>query len=92
LFQGRYYWELIEDDRYVLEVSRYIHLNPVRANMVKKSEEYKWSSYAMLIGKEEEKLIDSHNILSYFKGKNKRQLYKQFVENAIKIQQDEEVD
>ena len=35
LFQERYGSEIINSDRYMLETSRYIHLNPVRANMVK---------------------------------------------------------
>ena len=35
LFENRYIGQLIEDDRYFLEVSRYIHLNPVKAGMVK---------------------------------------------------------
>lgn len=47
LFQSRYNAEIIEEDRYVLEVSRYIHLNPVRANMVEEPEDYPWSSYSM---------------------------------------------
>ena len=59
---------------------RYIHLNPVRANMVEKPKDYCWSSYLMYIGKEKEKLINSESILSYFKGS--RDLYKQYVENA----------
>jgi putative transposase len=53
LFQDRYRSELIEDDRYMLEVSRYVHLNPVRANMVEKPENYQWSSYGMYIGEKE---------------------------------------
>ena len=80
LFQSRYNAEIIEKDAYVLEASRYIHLNPVRANMVEKPEDYCWSSYSMYIGKEKEKLINSESILSYFKGS--RDLYKQYVENA----------
>ena len=36
LFENRYTAQLIEDERYFLEVSRYIHLNPVRARMVRK--------------------------------------------------------
>ena len=40
LFQGRYGTELIEKDAYVLETSRYIHLNPVRANMVEHPQDY----------------------------------------------------
>ncbi|MBV7273915.1 hypothetical protein I6U48_13485 [Clostridium sp. PL3] len=45
----------------------------------------------MLIGKDAEKIISSYKILSYFKGKNKRQLYKQFVESSYKDKLDEEV-
>ena len=45
LFQGRYKGHLIEEQGYFLEVSRYLHLNPVRAKMVSRPEEYPWSSY-----------------------------------------------
>lgn len=41
--------ELIDSDEYVLEASRYIHLNPVRANMVEKPQNYKRSSYLLRI-------------------------------------------
>ncbi len=44
LFQGRYHAVLVENESYYLELSRYIHLNPVRAKMVKNPEEYAWSS------------------------------------------------
>lgn len=92
LFQDRYRSELIEDDKYILEASRYVHLNPLRANMVIKPEEYEWSSYSMIIGINKEKLIDSKKILSYFKVKNNRELYRKFVESAIKTKVDEEGD
>ena len=45
LFQGRFKGHLIEEDGYFLEVSRYIHLNPVRAKAVARPENYRWSSY-----------------------------------------------
>jgi REP element-mobilizing transposase RayT len=45
LLQGRYKAILIEADTYAAELSRYIHLNPVRAKKVSSPEEYKWSSY-----------------------------------------------
>lgn len=45
LFENRYTGQLIEDERYFLEVSRYIHLNPVKAQMVREPMEYKYSSY-----------------------------------------------
>ncbi|KRU30089.1 transposase [Clostridium sporogenes] len=91
LYEKRYFSELIETDSQLLDVSRYIHLNPVRANMVDKAEDYKWSSYAMFIKKQNEKLINSNKILSYFKERNKRELYKDFVESYIKIDLDKEV-
>lgn len=45
LFQGRYRAILVEKDAYALELSRYIHLNPVRAHLVKEPSQYPWSSY-----------------------------------------------
>lgn len=83
LFQERYGSEIINDDKYMLETSRYIHLNPIKANMVKKAEEYKWSSFSMYIGERKEEIINSEKILSYFKEDNQRQLYKVFVERGI---------
>ncbi|ETI89116.1 MAG: hypothetical protein Q607_CBUC00182G0096 [Clostridium butyricum DORA_1] len=84
LFQSRYNAEIIEKDEYVLEVSRYIHLNPVRANIINKPEDYKWSSYCMYIGNKKEEFICSNIILSYFKDNN-RELYKEYVESIIRI-------
>jgi putative transposase len=46
LFQGRFRGQLIEEEGYFLEVSRYIHLNPVRAGLVERPEQWPWSSYA----------------------------------------------
>ena len=51
LFQGRYKAILIDADSYATELSRYMHLNPVRAGMVERPEEYPWSSYKSYIGK-----------------------------------------
>ncbi len=45
LFQGRYRTEMIEDETYYWTVSRYIHLNPVRAGLVPRPEQWEWSSY-----------------------------------------------
>jgi len=44
VFQDRFKSENVEDDRYLLTVVRYIHLNPVKAAIVNKPEEYIWSS------------------------------------------------
>ncbi len=45
LFQGRFKAQLIEEEGYFLEVSRYIHLNPVRAKMVRRPDAYRFSSF-----------------------------------------------
>lgn len=88
LFQDRYHAEFIESDKQMLEASRYIHLNPLRANMVSKPEEYQWSSYSMFIGEKKDKIISSDIVLCYFKKENKRDLYREFVESAIKTKVD----
>ena len=50
LFQGRYKSILVDKENYLLELCRYVVLNPVRANMVEKPEEWKWSSYGATAG------------------------------------------
>jgi len=45
LFQGRFQGHLVETAGYFRQVSRYIHLNPVRAGMVSRPQDYPWSSY-----------------------------------------------
>lgn len=45
LWEGRHKSSLIQTEKYLLTCYRYIELNPVRANMVKRPEEYKWTSY-----------------------------------------------
>lgn len=45
LFQGRFKSVLVNDELYLKELIRYIHLNPVRASMVDRPEEYRWSSH-----------------------------------------------
>ncbi len=62
VFQGRYKSILVDKDNYLLELTRYIHLNPVRAGMAKKPEEYKWSSYKGYLTKEGDGYIDKAQI------------------------------
>ena len=67
LFQGRYKAILIEADRYATELSRYIHLNPVRAEIVNAPEKYPWSSYRCYIGRSKAPTwLETGFILSYF--------------------------
>ena len=50
LFQGRYKSILVDEDAYLLELSRYIVLNPVKAGMVKQAGQWAWSSYQAMTG------------------------------------------
>ena len=49
LFESRFRSKLVDDDAYLLEATRYTHLNPVRAGAVKTPEDYLWSSYRAYI-------------------------------------------
>jgi len=82
LFQGRYKAILVEKEAYLLELSRYIVLNPVRAKMVKKPEEWEWSSYRATAGLEgAPSFLTTDWILSQFADERKKaqRLYRRFV-------------
>ena len=76
LFQGRYKSIIVDKDNYLLELSRYIHLNPVRAGMVKSPEEYRWSSYSSYIRKNNDGIINKNELKKYIQtsAKNYREL------------------
>ncbi len=83
LLQGRYKAILVEADEYAEELSRYIHLNPVRAGIAGNPEGYPWSSYAAYIGKTKPpEWLCRDMVLSCFGGKMKeaQQRYRDFVE------------
>lgn len=67
LFQDRYKSENIDTEQYLLECSRYIHNNPVKANLVKLPEDYLWSSYPCYLKKiDKSGLININLILDHF--------------------------
>lgn len=81
LFENRYTSRLIENPIYFLEVSRYIHLNPVKAGMVRGPSDYEYSSYRTYIGELLPTLEDDEKVLSYFvNSSNPREEYRMFVE------------
>lgn len=85
LFQGRFKAILIDADEYLKHLSRYIHLNPVRAKMVSNPAEYTWSSYLAFIGKQKApQFLETDWLLSNFSKRKKeaRRNYKNFVESA----------
>jgi putative transposase len=67
LFQGRFDAVLVEKETYFREVLRYVVLNPVRAKMVARPEEYRWSSYRSSAGLEPaEDWLDLASVLGLF--------------------------
>jgi hypothetical protein len=50
VFQGRFKDQIVQEERYLLTLCRYVALNPVRAHLVKRPEDWRWSSYAATIG------------------------------------------
>lgn len=79
LFQGRYGSKLILSEDYFLKVSRYIHLNPLEASMVKNAEDYPWSSYSSYMNLSKNPHVDPTKTLSYF-SEPAFLNYKEFVE------------
>ena len=72
LFQGRYKAILVQKDSYLLELSRYIVLNPIRARIVKNLNQWAWSSYPATMGTViEPKWLDTDWLLSQF-GKQRK--------------------
>jgi REP element-mobilizing transposase RayT len=84
LFQGRYKSFLCDRDEYLLSLVRYIHLNPVRAKLVKRPEEYRWSSHKDYLI-EAKGLVDARRVLKIFSEKSSqaRRRYNDFVADAI---------
>ncbi|MDR3491977.1 MAG: transposase [Gammaproteobacteria bacterium] len=66
LFQGRYKAILVDVDSYLLELVRYIHLNPVRAKMVSNVEDYHWSSHRTYRKLDKNPWLTKNVVLSYF--------------------------
>jgi REP element-mobilizing transposase RayT len=85
LFQGRYKSILCQTDQYLAELVRYIHLNPVRAKMVKVAEQYEHSGHLAYIGTDRQGLIDSEPVLRHFGGTRRRavEVYQRFVEAGL---------
>jgi len=86
IFQGRYKAILIEKESHLLEVCRYVVLNPVRAGMVQRPDEWKWSSYRGTAGlRKPHPCLTADWVLGQF-GKRKWQAqkkYKEFVKAGI---------
>jgi REP-associated tyrosine transposase len=88
LFQNRYKSIVCEDDPYLLELTRYIHLNPLRAGLVERIADlrrYAWTGHATILGKVDRDWQDIDTVLAYF-GQRRRQAvvrYEEFVQEGL---------
>ncbi len=85
LFQGRYKAILCDRDAYLLELTAYIHLNPVRADLVKDPADYPWSSYSSYLGRERNPVADVDAVLGQFSERRDvaRRRYDRFVRERV---------
>ena len=85
LFQGRYKAILCQTDRYLGELVRYIHLNPVRAKMVARAEDFEYSGHGAYLGLDRSGLVDAEPVLRHFGANKKRaiEVYAEFVNAAL---------
>lgn len=70
LFRGRYKSILVEDDAYLVELLRYIHLNPVKSALAKRPEQHPWTSHHYYMGRSSPDFLTTDRLLGYF-GKRK---------------------
>ncbi|UCH08249.1 MAG: transposase [Deltaproteobacteria bacterium] len=88
LFQNRYKSIICEDDPYLIELTRYIHLNPLRTGIVDsldKLNEYPWTGHTAIVGRVERDWQDTDTVLAYFGQRQKEavQRYEGFIEDGI---------
>ena len=85
---------LVEADAWALELSRSMHLNPVRAEMVAKPEQYQWSRYRSSIGQcTTPEWLKTDFILGSFgrKAPDAKNRYRRFVEDLLTVRPNLEV-
>ncbi len=82
VFQGRYKAVLVENTEYLLMLTAYIHLNPVRAKIVDRPEKFAWSSHRIYIGTATDEMTTTARVLAEAGG----------VENLIDIMWDQELE
>jgi REP element-mobilizing transposase RayT len=88
LFQGRFKSMLVQNDAYLLQVSYYIHRNPLRGKMVERLADYRWSSYrAYAYGQQASEWLNTELILSQLVNAEDR--FKTYRENTQKYAKEE---
>lgn len=85
LFQGRFKALLVDADSYLLELVRYIHLNPVRAKLVTDPADYRWNGHLAYLGKVHKEWLTTNWALSQFASSSDdaRRAYGAFVQAGL---------
>jgi REP element-mobilizing transposase RayT len=85
LFQGRYKAILVDRDSYLLELVRYVHLNPVRAGLVADPAAYPWSSHGAYLGRANVPWLTTDWVLGQFGAQVgwARRRYRRFIEEGL---------
>lgn len=86
MFQGRFKAILVDADSYLLELTRYVVLNPVRAGIVKRAQDWKWSSYQATVGQvESPQWLEVDGLLAQFGSRRSRavEAYQRFVREGV---------
>ncbi len=87
LFQNRYKSIICEEDPYLLELTRYIHLNPLRAGIVgemRALSQYCWAGHSAIMGRVKREWQDIDTVLTYFgKGRKAVEKYEQYVREGV---------
>jgi len=81
VFQGRYKAIVCQHDEYLLQLIRYIHLNPVRAAMVKNPARYAYSGHPAYLANKATEVIDPRKVLALMGGKAR---YRAFIADGMK--------
>jgi len=85
LFESRYKCKLVQREKYFLALVRYIHLNPVKANISKAVSDYSWSSHAEYVRQDKNAISDWKAALGHFNENNVRAIvcYYEFLGRRI---------
>ncbi len=85
LFERRYHAVIVDADEYLLELVRYIHLNPVRATMVESADQYPWSSHHAYCGNRQVSWLHTDFVLSMFHAERSRAhaAYSMFIRSEV---------
>lgn len=85
LFRGRYKAILVQEDEYLTRLVRYIHLNPVQANLVQDPKDYPWSSHGRYLKAKDEEWLKVTSTLKFFSKsvRSAKKAYLDFIRDGI---------